>query len=102
MNDQVYERFFLSPDDTWHRRYEVLRAVFVERLALKDVAKRFEIGYGTVRNWASEFRTQCNAGQLPPFLFSHPADVPHSISRRKSRKLKSQMPGRCPSIRAAV
>ena len=38
MNAETCKRFFLCPNDTWHRRYEVLRAVFVEQHSMKEVA----------------------------------------------------------------
>jgi transposase len=74
MDHQLYEAFFLRPSDTWHRRYEVLRAVFVEHRPLSDVADRFAVRCGTVRNWVSEFRGQRDREQAPPFSFGRPAD----------------------------
>ena len=43
MDGQIYQVFFLRPTDTWHRRYEALRSVFVERQSLSDVADRFAV-----------------------------------------------------------
>ena len=71
MDRQPYEAFFLQPAGTWHRRYEALRAVFVERRPLSEVADRFAIHRGTVRNWVSEFRGQWDRGQPPPFSLNH-------------------------------
>ncbi|MBI5755749.1 MAG: hypothetical protein HZA12_02385, partial [Nitrospirae bacterium] len=34
-------KFFLYPEFDWQRRYEALRASFVERLPAKVVAERF-------------------------------------------------------------
>jgi transposase-like protein len=62
-----YRDYFLQPSDVSQRRYEALRAVFVEQQSLKHVAGRFDVRYGTVRNWVSEFRRSCDAGQAPPF-----------------------------------
>jgi len=67
MSSQPYEQFFLQPNDPVHRRYEALRAVFVDKLPMKDVARRFDVHYGTVRNWASKFRAQHEAKQTPFF-----------------------------------
>ena len=47
---------FLNPQNNAHTRYETLRAAFVDKLPLRDVAKRFGFSYGTVRNLCSEFR----------------------------------------------
>ncbi len=74
MDRQPYEAFFLQPTDTWHRRYEALRAVFVEHRSLSEVADRFAVRCGTVRNWVSEFRGQWDREQAPPFSFGRPAD----------------------------
>ena len=72
MNSTAYEQFFISPTDPWHRRYEALRALFVDQQSLQEVAQRVGISYHTVSNWANEFRRQCDGGQRPPFSFSHP------------------------------
>lgn len=73
-----YEAFFLASEDALQRRYEVLRAVHVEQLPMNEVADQFELSHGTVRNWVSEFRRCCDAGQRPLFSFSHTLDVrPH-------------------------
>ena len=69
MASTAYEQFFLHPTDSWHRRYEVLRAVFVDQQSLEQVAQQFSLNCGTVANWVSEFRRQCDAGQRPPFSF---------------------------------
>ena len=50
MDDDRYEQFFLQPQDPWHRRYEALRAVFVEGPSMADVAQRLDVAHGTVRN----------------------------------------------------
>lgn len=86
MNGQVYEQFFLQPNDPCQRRYETLRAVFVDQQPMKDVARTFDIHYGTVRNWVSEFRAQRDAQQSP--FFSRAA-IRRTILKRKT---KSNMP----------
>jgi transposase-like protein len=82
MSGQTYERFFLHPSDPIHRRYEALRAVFVDKLPMEEVAGRFDVHYGTVRNWASEFRAQHDARQ-PPFFSraATPSRMPNKITR---------------------
>lgn len=64
----AYDQFFLEPSVPWHRRYEALRAVFVEEEPLRDVAERFDVNYGTLRNWVSGFRVACDQGQASPFF----------------------------------
>jgi transposase-like protein len=96
MNTHDVADYFLHPTDTVHRRYEALRAVLVEGLSLQEVAQRFEVRYGTLRNWVSEFRREWEAGQPPPFSRDLCEDVPRGTvcvatanRRSKSPTLKS-------------
>lgn len=59
--------FFLSPDHPMQRRYEALRAIIVDEMPLKDVAVKFNLSYGTVRNWHSEFQQERRQENAPPF-----------------------------------
>ncbi len=67
MDDHACQHFFLHPTQTLHRQYEALRAVFVARQPLLQVAHQFGYAYGSLRNLVSAFRAQCGAGQAPPF-----------------------------------
>lgn len=78
MNARTAQDYFLHPTEAAHRRYEVLRAVFVEGLPLQEVASRFDMSYGTVRNWISEFRQQWETGQSPPFSLFPYEGGPHA------------------------
>jgi hypothetical protein len=62
-------RFFLKPaaTDTLHRRYEALRAVFVEGRAMQEVAQQFDYRYDTLRALVAQCRAQIAGGTLPPF-----------------------------------
>ena len=51
MDEGNYADYFLKPQQSPQRRYEALRAVFVEELSLKEVSHQFGISYGTLRNW---------------------------------------------------
>ena len=75
MNALNYKDYFLQPVDGAHRRYEALRSVVVEGQSMKEVAQRFEVSYGTLRNWVSEFCRWQDAGQSPPFSHRAYADV---------------------------
>ena len=75
MNGSNFSHYFLTPEQPTHRRYEALRAVFVDDEPMQEVAQRFELSYGTVRNWASEFSRTYEANEIPPFLFQ-PIEVP--------------------------
>jgi len=67
MDDTLCENFFLQPTHTCQRRYEALRAVFVEHRPLHLVAQQHGYAYGTLRNLVTQFRAQCHSGQVPPF-----------------------------------
>ena len=94
MNARVVTDYFLNPIDTAHRRYEVLRSVFIEELSLQEVAQRFGVSYGTVRNWVSEFRRDFNAGQPPPFSLPHCEGVPRAKACIATTNRKSKSPTR--------
>ena len=95
MDGQVYQEFFVRPTGSSHRRYEALRSVFVEHQPLGEVADRFGVSYGTVRNWVSQFRMQYDRGQPPPFSRSRREGVLRAESRRRmARRSRSPMPER--------
>jgi helix-turn-helix protein len=70
VDDSSCLRFFIEPDDTLHRRYEALRAYFVQQRPLQEIAAQFGYTYDTLRQVIHQFRTQCRSGQAP--LFSPP------------------------------
>jgi helix-turn-helix protein len=83
MKDTFCRRFFLEPTQTLHRRYEALRAVFVDQQPQMEVAKRLGYTYATLRRWVSDFRAQCRAGQAPPFSCPRSTgDLPGHIMAR--------------------
>lgn len=67
MDRNTCQQFFLQPREMGQRRYEVLRAVFVDDDTALDVAERFRLSHGTVRNWVSQFGAQLKRGEHPPF-----------------------------------
>jgi transposase len=86
MDGTAYKDYFLQPRDVWHRRYEVLRAMFLDDHSMQEVAQRFGVTYGTVRNWVGEFRRQRDANERPPFSQRRSAGArgarPTTTSRR--------------------
>lgn len=81
VDDSLGLRFFLEPTDTLHRRYEVLRAFFVERRPLNEIAQRSGYSYNTVRDLIRNFRAPCRDGQVPPFLPHPPWADRHASTR---------------------
>jgi Helix-turn-helix domain len=90
MKDTFCRRFFLEPTQTLHRRYEALRAVFVDQQPQMEVAKRFGYTYATLRRLVSDFRAQCRAGQAPPFsLPRSTGDLPgHTVAMNQLARTK--------------
>ena len=60
MDDTAYREFFELPTQTYHRRYEALRAVFVDQRSQKEVADEFQFTYGSLRQLVREFRRACH------------------------------------------
>jgi len=69
MDDDLCCRFFLDPQEAYHRRYEALRTFFVERRSVEETAARFGYRVGALKSMISRFRAGCRAGQAPPFFF---------------------------------
>lgn len=83
MDDLRCEQFFREPNQRQHRHYEALRAFFVERRPLPDIALQFGFAHGTLRNLVSHFRARCQADQPPPFSqHSRAGDRPASPRSR--------------------
>ena len=67
MDDSFCHGFCAHPTSTRHRRYEALRAVFLDHRPLTEVAQQFGYRYGTLRNLMAQSRAQCRTGRIPPF-----------------------------------
>ena len=71
MDDTPYREFFARPTHPDHRRYEALRAVFLDGRSQKDVAEHFGYRYSTLRQLVYEFRRQGrDSFEAPPFFES--------------------------------
>jgi hypothetical protein len=76
MDDSFCHDFFAHPTPTLHRRYEALRAIFLDHRPLTEVARRFGYRQGTLRNLVAQFRAQCRSGRIPPFSPPRLTDAP--------------------------
>ena len=76
MDDTCCHDFFTRPTGPRHRRYEALRAVFVDRRSQKQVADQFGYTYGSLRQLVHEFRSQCRQAAPPPFFSPSPVADP--------------------------
>lgn len=64
-------RFFLDADSaTYHRRYEALRAFFVDGLPQNEVADKYGYTHGSMRQLVHQFRTAIRSDSPPPFFKS--------------------------------
>ena len=77
MDDTICRTFFTQPSTALHRRFEALRAFFLDHRPLTEIAAQFGYRHGTLRNLVAQFRAQCRAGRIPPFSMSRLTDVPH-------------------------
>lgn len=78
MDDAAYRRFFTEPAQVYHRQYEALRAVFVDRRPQKEVAEEFGFEYGSLRQLIHTFRRSCNEpseSAASPFFETPTAEV---------------------------
>ncbi|HET6874769.1 MAG TPA: hypothetical protein VFH70_08330 [Acidimicrobiales bacterium] len=69
-------RFFLAPEQTFHRRYEALRALVVDGEPVDRVAARFGYKTSALRSLISRFRADRRRGVTPPFFSPTAADDP--------------------------
>jgi hypothetical protein len=65
----------MEPEQTFHRRYEALRAFFMEGLSLEETAAKFGYRVGALRSVICRFRADCGKGQAPPFSFRTDEDA---------------------------
>lgn len=97
MDDSLCQQFFCTPEGPMHRRYEALRAFFVDHRLLRDIARDFGVAYGTLRNVVSAFRRQCQQRNVAPFLpILHMDDRPTAAARRHQRRRPSPTPDSSP------
>jgi hypothetical protein len=92
MEQTLCREFFLSPADPQQRRYEALRAVFVDGRPMPEVAREFGFAHGTLRNLACRFRAWRGGEGPPPFSVRRHAGVRPTVAPRRSRS-----PNRPPS-----
>ena len=78
------EKYFLHPVHEWQRRYEALRASFVERLPAKTVADRF----GYTENYINVLRHQFKHGKID---FSEPVTDEKVKRRRVDAKTRTKI-----------
>jgi hypothetical protein len=89
-------RFFLEPEQTFHRRYEALRAILVDHEPVDRVAERFGYQTSALRSMVSRFRADRRRGVTPPFFSPTAADDPASTAAKGTDR--SSRPRRSPTV----
>jgi hypothetical protein len=79
MDDQPCRSFFLEPRATFHRRYEALRAFFIEGWPPAEVAARFGYKPAALNVLISRFRRDVRGQDIPPFSSPMAADDPRAV-----------------------
>ncbi len=84
-----HARRFLEPANAHQRRYEALRACFVEGCSTAEAAQRFGYAEGSLRNLRSQFLNTDD----PNFLFPSPetAKPPPTERPNKTDDLRSRI-----------
>ena len=67
MDGQLYRRFFLDPQLTFHRRYEALRAFILEDRPQAEVAAKFGYKPAALKVMISRFKAELRKERVPPF-----------------------------------
>lgn len=76
MDDQHCRQFFLQPQAPLQRRYEALRAYFLDERPPAEIADRFGYRLSSLKAMACRFRAACSQGGPPPFFFRMAGDDP--------------------------
>ena len=85
MDGTAYRKFFEQPTQTYHRRYEALRAVFVDQRSQKEVAEEFGFTYGSIRQLVFQFRQHSDTEDEPtesPFFEMSMLDAPSRMTTK--------------------
>ena len=78
MDDQPCRDFFLRPRSPAHRRYEALRAVFIDGRPPAEVARHFGYKPDALKVLISRFRQDIRNQEIPLFSSPTAADGPRA------------------------
>lgn len=68
MTTDPYQDFFVNPTSTRQKHYEILRARFVEKRRVKDIAKHFGLSHFTVQSRIRDFKAAMDKDEGPAFF----------------------------------
>src|SRR3954453_5257292 len=92
MDDQPCRDFFLQPRSTSHRRYEALRAFFIEGRPPAEVAARFGYKPAALNVLISRFRHDIRGQDLPPFSSRTAAGDPRAERTVRTARSRTRPP----------
>jgi len=92
MDDQPCRSFFLQPRSTSHRRYEALRAFFIEGRPSAEVAVQFGYKPAAFKVLISRFRHEVRAQDIPPFSSPTVADDPQAVRAARTAMGRTRPP----------
>jgi hypothetical protein len=92
MDDQPCRSFFLQPRSTSHRRYEALRAVFIEGQPSAEVAVQFGYKPAALKVLISRFRHDVRGQDIPPFSSPTAADDPRVVRAARTTMGRTKPP----------
>jgi helix-turn-helix protein len=69
VDDELCRLFFLQPQQTVQRRYEALRAYFLDGRPLADIAAHFGYRRSSLKSLVCRFRATCGRSNPAPFFF---------------------------------
>lgn len=93
MDDDRVRQWFLDPTETMQRRYEALRAFFVDERPLAEIAETFGYKLSGLKSLICRFRCSFAGDGPPPFSFrSHEADPPACFATKTNTVQKLPRP----------
>jgi hypothetical protein len=92
MDDQPCRSFFLQPRSTFHRRYEALRAFFIEGRPAAEVAGQFGYKPAALNVLISRFRHDVREQDGPPFSSPTAADGPRVVRAARTAMGRTRLP----------
>jgi len=88
MTADPYRDFFVSPTLTRQKHYEILRARFIEKRRVKDIAKSFGMSHYTVQSRIRDFKAAMDKGEAPAFFLDA---KPGPKSERKKPQVREHV-----------
>jgi len=70
MTTDPYMDFFVSPTSTRQKHYELLRARFVEKRRIKEIAESFGMSHYTVQSRVRDFKAAMDEDEAPAFFIN--------------------------------